>query len=116
MYLYLSSRSSRAKKHPLEGFEIDRKTVSKEYPTRINYRRGFMNKNNTNMIIQGDLVELRKNEQGRKIYRCRGKIDMPKQLLVDHIRLELTSPSCWSLFLSKLFFYTHTGVIRGDRT
>jgi len=34
----------------------------------------------------GDLVELRKNEQGRKIYRCRGKIDMPKQLLVDHIR------------------------------
>ena len=45
------------------------------------------------MIIQGDLVELRKNEQGRKIYRCRGKIDMPKQLLVDHIRLELTAPS-----------------------
>lgn len=29
----------------------------------------------------GDIVEVKKNEKGRKIYRCRGKINIPKKLL-----------------------------------
>jgi len=31
----------------------------------------------------GDIVESKKNDKGRKIYRCKAKIDMPPKLLID---------------------------------
>jgi len=40
----------------------------------------------------GDIVEMKKNDAGRKIYRCRGKINMPKKVLeecltdTDHVK------------------------------
>ena len=33
----------------------------------------------------GDIVESRKNSGGRKIYRCRAKIEMPAKLLIEKI-------------------------------
>jgi len=33
----------------------------------------------------GDLVESKKNEKGRKIYRCKAKINMPPKLLIEAI-------------------------------
>jgi len=33
----------------------------------------------------GDMVESKKNEEGKKIYRCRAKVNMPPKLLIEAI-------------------------------
>jgi len=33
----------------------------------------------------GDIVEMKKNDAGRKIYRCKGKVNMPKKILEECI-------------------------------
>eukprot|EP00088_Acartia_fossae_P016091 TRINITY_DN18977_c0_g1_i1.p1 TRINITY_DN18977_c0_g1~~TRINITY_DN18977_c0_g1_i1.p1 ORF type:complete len:219 (+),score=49.15 TRINITY_DN18977_c0_g1_i1:214-870(+) len=48
----------------------------------------------------GDLVEVRKNEKGRKIYRCRGKISMPKKLLEDALK-DTDNVMSWNTTLSE---------------
>ena len=35
--------------------------------------------------FQGDIVESRKKDNGKKIYRCRAKINIPAKLLIDAI-------------------------------
>ena len=34
-------------------------------------------------LLQGDIVESRKKEGGKKIYRCRAKIEIPAKLLIE---------------------------------
>ena len=36
--------------------------------------------------FQGDIVESKKKNGGRKIYRCRAKIAMPSKLLIEAMR------------------------------
>ena len=36
--------------------------------------------------MQGDIVESKKNKSGRKIYRCKAKINIPPKLLIEAIR------------------------------
>ena len=47
--------------------------------------RGYHLTNGLSTIIQGDLVESRKNAAGRKIYRCKAKVEMPAKLLIEAI-------------------------------
>ena len=33
--------------------------------------------------MKGDIVESRKNSKGRKIYRCKARIEMPAKVLIE---------------------------------
>ena len=38
------------------------------------------------LFVQGDTVESKKNKKGRKIYRCKARINIPTKLLIAAIR------------------------------
>merc|ERR1711942_212194 len=50
--------------------------------------------------VNNVVVEMKKNEKGRKIYRCTAKIPMPAKLLVENIR-DTDKVSSWNYTLTE---------------
>ena len=57
--------------------KCDKKTVGKHY--RMTYNSVL----STYCSFKGDVVESRKNSKGRKVYRCKARIEMPARLLIE---------------------------------